>query len=202
MLEQVPKVYPEFEIYRRVGYWPIKAFIHLVLRTAADQYKKKLNNPNKKMSKAGRKQRKSTSPAVKKSTIANAKSLSGGESSGNPVDNETTGDPPVGSRGAGEQPVDSEDANEQHVNNEDAEEQPVNNETTDSKPGEAEIVESESIEDTSNIDLTMGSDIHLTIDEVVEGVSGMLLDQSSIRVDMSSILVDGKSHSSLHICAD
>jgi cytoskeletal protein RodZ len=193
IFSQTAKVYPEFEIYRRVGYWPIRGFVYLILRTGADQYKKRIN-PNK-VSKAGKKKRQqSTSPKVEESTTTSVKPPSGGESGNNTIDSERA----------------SERASEQHADKEDAGEQQVRDKTANNKSGHVEIVKQplvqpakgRSLSDTLDGDLTMGSDLEVTIDEVIEGVSGMLLDHSSIRMDMSSIIISGKSHSNLHICAD
>ncbi|KAG9084094.1 hypothetical protein FRC06_004210 [Ceratobasidium sp. 370] len=38
------EMYPEFNRYSGVKYWPLKVFIHLILRTGADQHKKHLRN--------------------------------------------------------------------------------------------------------------------------------------------------------------
>jgi hypothetical protein len=81
----------------------------LILRTAADQYKERLNNPNKKASKASRK-KKSTSPEVEESTLARVK-LSGTKSGNMPINKLPPSGQPLNNKISGNQSVANETSN-------------------------------------------------------------------------------------------
>ncbi|KAG8785133.1 hypothetical protein FRC12_017944 [Ceratobasidium sp. 428] len=65
------KLFSEFEIYRKTGFWPLRAFQHLILRSSADRHKKlqkrmeEVDNISKNLRGSGALQRDPDKPLIR-----------------------------------------------------------------------------------------------------------------------------------------
>jgi hypothetical protein len=69
-LIQVVALYPEFEMFRRDEYWPLTAFVHKILRSSSDMYRRRTNPDPKPKTKK------------KKETVVQAKPVKQGKQGG------------------------------------------------------------------------------------------------------------------------
>ncbi|KAG9089316.1 serine/threonine protein kinase, partial [Ceratobasidium sp. 370] len=58
VVRKVAGLYPEFDFYKGAGYWPLRAFAQLILKTKTEQHRRNLNNTGKKKISRGRGRRK------------------------------------------------------------------------------------------------------------------------------------------------